>query len=76
MTVIYMILYGAYVDYFPTIFTRYGKKGSSILIAYVHEFKFKIQYGLQLVHVRNTNEDYLNHCLLLLLTFFYIIPGG
>ena len=68
MSVTYMILYGADVDYFPTIFTSYGKKGGSRRIAYGHELKFKLQYIHQLVHVRNTNEDYLNYCPLLLLT--------
>ena len=51
-----------------TIFTRDGKKGRSRLIAYGNEVKFKLQYGVQLLHVRNTNEDDLNYCFILLLT--------
>ena len=62
-----MILYGADVYYFPTIFTRYGNKGRSKLLAVGHAVKFKLHYGLQMVHVRNKNEENLNDFPLILL---------
>ena len=56
-----MRAFGRYDNYCPTIFTRDGKKGRSRLIAYGHEVKFKMQYGLYMVHVRKTTEDDLNY---------------
>ena len=60
--------FGRYDDYCPTIFTRDGKKGRSRLISDGHEVKFKLYYGLYMVHVRKTTEDDLNDCTVVLLT--------
>ena len=60
--------YGADIDDYPTIFTRYGKKVMSSLIADGHVMKFKIQYGLHMVYVQKENEDDLNACPVVVLT--------
>ena len=68
MSVTYMRLYGADVDYCPTIFTRDGKKGRSRIISDGHEVKFKLKYGLHMVHVPKKTEDNLNDCTVVVLT--------
>ena len=52
LSVTHMRAYGEDVDDFPTIFTRDGKRGGSNLITDGHEVKFKLQDGLQMVHIR------------------------
>ena len=63
-----MRLYGADVDYCPTIFTRDGKKGRSRIISDGDEVKFKLKYDLNMVHVRKTAEDNLNDFNVVVLT--------
>ena len=47
----YIRAYGA--DFYdgPTIFTRYGKKGISILVPDRNEVKFKLQYEMHMMYV-------------------------
>ena len=54
--------FGRYDDYCQPIFTRDGKEGRSRLIDDGHEVEFKLQYGLQMVHMRKTTEDGRNYC--------------
>ena len=68
MSVTQMRAFGRYDDYRPTIFTRDGKEGRSRIISDRHEVKFKLQYGLYMVHVRKTTEYHLNDCTVAVLT--------
>ena len=63
LSVTHMRAYGTYVDESTTIFNRDDKKGRSILITDGHEVKFKLQDGLQILHVNKANEDDLKACL-------------
>ena len=63
-----MRAYGTYFNDCPDIFTRYGKKGRSSLIVDRHEVKFKLQCGLQMVHVRKESEYGMKAFLVVLLT--------
>ena len=55
-----MSSYGADVDDWPAIFTRYGNKGRSSIITDWHEVNFKIHTGLHMVHMCKATEYELN----------------
>ena len=49
-----------------------GKKRISILITARHRVNFKLQVGIQMVHVRKSNEDDLN-CFPMMLLASYMV---
>ena len=57
---------------FPTIFTRYSKKGWSKLISDGHEVNFKLHDGLYMVHVCKATEYYIKSFPLEVLTSYMV----